>query len=77
MTQVIDQRRYDIDWLRTLAFIVLILYHVGMYYVADWGWHIKSAEQSVWLQNVMLLTNPWRMSLLFFISSQLICFCCC
>ncbi len=70
MTQVIDQRRYDIDWLRTLAFIVLILYHVGMYYVADWGWHIKSTEQSVWLQNVMLLTNPWRMSLLFFISAM-------
>jgi hypothetical protein len=70
MTQVIDQRRYDIDWLRTLAFIVLILYHVGMFYVADWGWHIKSAEQSVWLQNVMLLTNPWRMSLLFFISAM-------
>jgi hypothetical protein len=70
MTQVIDQRRYDIDWLRALAFFVLILYHVGMFYVADWGWHIKSTEQSVWLQNLMVLTNPWRMSLLFFISAM-------
>lgn len=67
-TQVTDKRRYDIDWLRTLAFVLLILYHVGMYYVADWDWHIKSAEQSVWLQNLMILTNQWRMSLLFFIS---------
>ena len=65
---VIDQRHYDVDWLRTLAFGVLILYHVGMYYVADWGWHIKSTQQSVWLQDLMILTNPWRMSLLFFIS---------
>lgn len=70
MTQALDQRRYDIDWLRTLAFFVLILYHIGMFYVADWGWHVKSKEQSVWLQNVMLLTNPWRMSLLFFISAM-------
>lgn len=68
--QAIDQRRYDIDWLRNLAFLVLILYHVGMYYVADWGWHIKSEHQLVWLQDLMLLTNPWRMSLLFVISGM-------
>jgi hypothetical protein len=72
MTQAIerDNRCYDLDWLRTLAFLVLILYHIGMYYVADWGWHIKSQEQSVWLQNLMVLTNPWRMSLLFFVSAM-------
>lgn len=69
MTQPYTERRYDIDWLRTLAFAVLILYHVGMYYVADWGWHIKSDQTSVWLQNLMMLTAPWRMSLLFFISA--------
>lgn len=69
MLQTIGQRRHDIDWLRTLAFFSLIIYHTGMYYVADWGWHVKSSEQSVWLQNFMLLTNPWRMSLIFFISA--------
>lgn len=63
-------RRYDIDWLRTIAFGLLILYHVGMYYVADWGWHLKSVNQSVVLQDIMILTNPWRMSLLFFISGM-------
>ncbi len=62
------QRRYDVDWLRTISFGVLILYHVGMYYVADWGWHIKSNDTYSWLQDIMMLTNPWRMSLLFFIS---------
>jgi glucan biosynthesis protein C len=70
MTQVIDNRRYDIDWLRTLAFGLLILYHVGMYYVFEWGWHIKSVQQSVWLQDMMILINPWRMSLLFFVSGM-------
>jgi len=63
-------RRYDIDWLRTLALGVLILYHIGMYYVADWGWHIKSTETSQLLQNFMMITNPWRMSLLFFIAAM-------
>ena len=67
MTYNNNERHYDIDWLRTLAFGVLILYHVGMYYVTDWGWHIKSEETSTILQDIMILTNPWRMSLLFFI----------
>ncbi|WP_193164121.1 acyltransferase family protein [Microbulbifer hainanensis] len=69
MTQPTAERRYDIDWLRTLAFAVLILFHLGMYYVADWGWHIKSEQTVTWLQNLMMLTAPWRMSLLFFISA--------
>lgn len=61
-------RRHEIDWLRVLAFISLILYHIGMFYVSDWGWHVKSQYQSELLQNLMLLVNPWRMSLIFFIS---------
>ncbi|WP_100643619.1 acyltransferase family protein [Alteromonas facilis] len=64
------QRRNDIDWLRTLAFFILIGYHIGMYYVLDWGWHIKSPHQFQGLQDVMILTNQWRMSLLFFISAM-------
>ena len=43
-------RRYDIDALRVFAFGLLILYHVGMFYVADWGWHVKSNHQAEWLQ---------------------------
>jgi peptidoglycan/LPS O-acetylase OafA/YrhL len=69
-------RRYDLDWLRVLAFGLLILYHVGMYYVADWGWHIKSPDPSAALQNAMYLVNPWRMSLLFFVSGAALFFAC-
>lgn len=70
MNQTDNSRRYDVDWLRTLAFSLLILYHIGMYYVQDWGWHIKSDNTFRWLQEVMILTNTWRMSLLFFISAM-------
>ena len=63
-----NQRLYEIDWLRSLAFILLFLYHIGMFYVSDWGWHVKSAYQSTTLQYIMLVINPWRMPLIFFIS---------
>ena len=66
-------RRYDVDWLRVLAFILLIYYHIGMFYVAEWGWHVKSQYQSEFLQYLMLLVNQWRMALIFFISGFALC----
>jgi len=62
------QRRYDLDWLRVLVFALLIFYHIGMLYVADWGYHYKSQHQSEWLQSMMILVNQWRLPLLFLIS---------
>src|SRR5690349_17424659 len=67
-------RRYDIDALRVLAFGLLILYHVCMAYVWDWGWHVKSSYQTEALQLPMLLSNRWRMCLLFLISGLAIGF---
>jgi hypothetical protein len=64
-------RRHDIDALRVIAFSLLILYRVGMLYVApvkDWGFHLKSAHLAEWLQYPMLFLNRWRMELLFLIS---------
>lgn len=60
-------RRYDLDWLRVIAFGLLIFYHVGMYYVT-WGWHVKSPYESSFLEPAMMLLNPWRLPLLFVIS---------
>lgn len=67
-------RRYDIDALRVFAFALLILYHVGMFYVLDWGWHVKSTYQAAWLQPPMQFTNQWRMPLLFVISGLAVSF---
>lgn len=60
-------RRYDLDWLRIGAFGLLILYHVGMFYVT-WDWHVKSSRASEAIEPLMLLTNPWRLTLLFLVS---------
>lgn len=62
------ERRHDIDALRAIAFALVILYHVGMYYVAGWHWHIKSPDAAQWLQWPMRALNLWRMDLVFLIS---------
>ena len=61
-------RRHDIDALRAIAFLLLILYHLTMFYVADWEWHVKSTHIAEWLQWPMLFVNRWRMDLIFLIS---------
>ncbi|HKL53245.1 MAG TPA: acyltransferase family protein, partial [Wenzhouxiangellaceae bacterium] len=68
MTTAIDTRRHDIDALRVIAFGLLILYHVGMVFVHDWGFHIKSPHQWTWLQWPMVGVNRWRMELIFLLS---------
>ena len=61
------ERQYYLDWLRILAFGLLVLYHVGMYYVS-WDWHIKSPNPLSALEPWMRLVAPWRMDLLFLVS---------
>jgi hypothetical protein len=60
-------RLFYLDWLRIGAFALLVLYHVGMFYVS-WDWHVKSPAPSPLLEPLMRLSNPWRMSLLFLLS---------
>ena len=60
-------RYHFLDWVRILAFFLLIVYHVGMYYVT-WGWHVKSPCASDALEPYMMLSAPWRLSLLFLVS---------
>ena len=63
-----SSRRYDLDWLRVLAFSLLIFYHTGMIYVEHWDFHFKSQYLSSSLEYLMLLSSPWRMLLIWFIS---------
>lgn len=68
MGSLADARReYGLDWLRVFAFLILIGYHTGMFFV-PWAWHVKNPEQSESLTWVMLFFNHWRLPLLFFIS---------
>jgi len=62
-------RLHDLDWLRVLVFGLLILYHVGMFFV-PWDWHIKNNELSGGLQYPMRFVNLWRLNILFMISGM-------
>ncbi|GAB3313512.1 hypothetical protein GCM10027299_00620 [Larkinella ripae] len=60
-------RRYDLDWLRVFAIVILLFYHTGMIYVS-WGFHLQSPETSPLFEDIMRWLHRWRMPLLFFIS---------
>lgn len=60
-------RLFFLDWLRIIAFFILILFHVGMYYVS-WDWHVKSPAANHGPEPFMLLSSPWRLDLLFLVS---------
>lgn len=64
MTKV---RRHDIDWIRVLVFDILIIYHVGMFFV-PWGWHIKNNDIVEWMALPMFFVNQWRLPILFVVS---------
>lgn len=67
LTASTPERRHDLDWIRVGAFFLLILYHVGMFYV-PWDWHVKTPHPVEALEWAMFLTNPWRLTLLFLVS---------
>ena len=61
------ERLIFLDWVRIIAFAMLVFYHVGMYYVT-WEFHIKSPHANNLLEPWMRLSSPWRMDLLFLVS---------
>lgn len=60
-------RSYDLDWLRVLAFCILVPFHAGMMF-NTWGFHIKNAETTRLLDHIMIFQGQWRLSMLFLIS---------
>lgn len=61
------ERKHFLDWLRVIAFGLLILFHTGMLYVT-WDYTLKSPRIFPELEWAMLALSPWRMALLFLIS---------
>jgi hypothetical membrane protein/surface polysaccharide O-acyltransferase-like enzyme len=68
-----SSRRHDLDWLRVGAFALLIFYHVGLAY-GPYDWHIHSSHTLEWIREGVLVTNPWRLTLLFLVSGAAIRF---
>lgn len=67
LSQNYSGRRYDLDWLRFIAIVILLFFHTGMLF-NPWGWHIKNNEISESFRYWMTWLHFWRMPLLLFIS---------
>lgn len=63
----ISTRRYDLDWLRFIAILLLLFFHTGMWF-NPWEWHVKNNELSESFRYWMIWSHFWRMPLLLFIS---------
>ena len=65
-----NERRYDIDWLRVIAMLAVFIYHCTRFFGTE-GWHLKNAEQSM---VVFVLTRgliwTWVMELFFLLSGE-------
>ena len=73
MENPVFERRYDLDWLRVIAFGILILFHCGMMF-NTWDWHIKNKDTTDSIEPFMNFLHQWRMPLLFVISGAAVWF---
>ncbi len=72
VTAVSAKRRYDIDWLRTLALALLIIYHTTISF-QPWAVYIGFPQNEDTLEVLwigMALINVWRIPILFLISGM-------
>ena len=67
---VTTDRLHYVDWLRVLAFGLLILYHCSVAFFPDMSWLVKSDETSQALSLAMDFPRAWRLALLFFVSGM-------
>lgn len=65
---MITSRRYDLDWLRIIAFTILVYFHAAIIFIPGGLPMIQNAETSTVLQWFVDISHQFRLALLFFIS---------
>jgi hypothetical protein len=61
-------RRYDIDWLRVLAVLLLFPFHTARIFDTWLPFYVKNAAASDALTYFIFYLNPWHMPLLFLLA---------
>jgi glucan biosynthesis protein C len=62
-----SSRRYELDWLRVLAILVVFLYHSSRFFNLG-DWHVKNVNTYVWVEIWNIFATRWLMPLFFIIS---------
>jgi len=56
-----------------MAFALLILFHTALVY-SPYDWHVQSEHRLGWMPQLLTLTGPWRLTLLFLVSGAAMSF---
>jgi glucan biosynthesis protein C len=68
-----SSRRFDLDWLRVLAFTGVFFYHCSRFFDAS-SWHIKNSTTSALVDVLKSVFDLWGMPLIFMVSGASIFF---
>jgi len=67
MVTVPSSRKYELDWLRVLAILLVFLYHSTRFFNLG-DWHVKNVHTFVWVEIWNVFATRWMMPLFFIIS---------
>ena len=67
MNAITSTRRYELDWLRVMAILVVFLYHSTRFFNLG-DWHVKNVNTYVWVEIWNIFATRWMMPLFFIIS---------
>jgi glucan biosynthesis protein C len=62
-----SNRRYELDWLRVGAILIVLIYHSTRFFNLG-DWHVKNVNTFVWVEIWNIFTTRWMMPLFFVIS---------
>lgn len=64
------ERRYDLDWLRIIAILLIFFYHCTKFFDTDAGWFIKNNEINRYLDKAMSFGASFALPLFFVIAGM-------
>jgi hypothetical protein len=67
MTTDASMRRYEFDWIRVWAILIVLLYHSTRFFNLG-DWHVKNDNTYVWVEIWNVFATRWMMPLFFVIS---------
>ncbi|MDJ0915340.1 MAG: acyltransferase [Desulfobacterales bacterium] len=62
-----EERRYDIDWVRVVATLAVFIFHSGRFF-DKLDWHLKNVQQNLFFTMFVGFLDLWMMPLLFLLS---------
>ncbi|MBT4087229.1 MAG: acyltransferase [Deltaproteobacteria bacterium] len=67
MTSDLSNRKYELDWLRVFAILIVFFYHSTRFFNLG-DWHVKNVDTYVWVEIWNVFVTRWMMPLFFIIS---------